>query len=331
MADWINFLGWAILPQLATNCVQSIYYRTVYYAGANIPKPGQPRYALHRKRIFVIVVLAYLIYTIVDVIHSRKPNYYDELNISQDFTIKEIKTNLRKLQLEYHPDKNQEQGAQETFILLRVAYDTLTDPVKRFAYDRFGAEINNWNNCITLRDYLVNGWTSFFGFYIGTGLVLFILNILGKGQFGRFWRFVVFFAIACLEASMILHPNPPFITSLFLSRWVIFEQIIILRQLFITIFVALSQIGPVLFPSDEIIISPSLVSLETISKVAAIESRNFLQTSFQPFQEDIAAQKELEKKMENLVVDAVLYQNDPELTQMYSQVYQRMANRRKNQ
>ncbi|CAG8685043.1 6879_t:CDS:1, partial [Racocetra fulgida] len=114
---------------------------------------------------------------------------------------------------------------------------------------------------------------------------------------------------------MILHPNPPFITSLFLSRWVIFEQIIILRQLFITTFIALSQIGPVLFPSDEIIISPSLVGLETLSKVAATESRNLLRTSFQPFQENVTAQKELEKKMENLVVDAFLYQNDPELTQ----------------
>ncbi|CAG8633496.1 16747_t:CDS:1, partial [Racocetra persica] len=163
------------------------------------------------------------------------------------------------------------------------------------------------------------------------GLVLFILNVLGKGQFGRFWRFVVFFAIACLEASMILHPNPPFITSLFLSRWVIFEQIIILRQLFITTFIALSQIGPVLFPSDEIIISPSLVGLETLSKVAATESRNMLRTSFQPFQENITAQKELEKKMENLVVDAFLYQNDPELTQTYGQVFQRAVNRRKNQ
>ncbi|CAG8745839.1 5705_t:CDS:2, partial [Dentiscutata erythropus] len=327
---WINFLGWIILPQLVTNWIQRIYYKIFYYAGANIPRPGQLKYAIHRRRIFVIVVLSYLIYTIADVIYSIKPNYYDELKISQDFTIKEIKANFRKLQLEYHPDKNQEEGAQEIFIWLRVAYDTLTDPVKRFAYDRFGPEINNWNNCITLRDYFVNGLTSFVGFYIGTGLVLFILNVLGKGQFGRFWRLVVFLAIACFEASMILHPKPPVITSLFLSRWVIFEQIIILRQLFVTIFIAISQIGPVLFPSDEIIIGPSLTNLENLSRVAAEESKNQLRLGFQPFQGDISAQKQLEKKMESLLIETYLYQNDPELNKMYSQVYQRVV-RTKNQ
>ncbi|CAG8834004.1 24128_t:CDS:2, partial [Gigaspora margarita] len=296
MTDWLNFLGWTILPQLVTNWVQIIYYRLVYYAGANIPKPGQPKYELHRRRIFVVVVLSYLIYTIVDAVYSIKPNYYDELKINQDFTIKEIKANFRKLQLEYHPDKNQEEGAQETFIWLRAAYDTLTDPVKRYAYDRFG-----------------------------TGLVLFILNVLGKGQFGRFWRLVVFFAIACLEASMILHPKPPVITSLFLSRWAIFEQIIILRQLFITTFIAISQVGPMLFPSDEIIISPSLANLETLSRIAVEESKNQLRASFQPFQGNITAQKELEKKMESLLVETFLYQNDPELNKMYSQVYQRVV------
>ncbi|CAG8558920.1 hypothetical protein C2G38_2102857 [Gigaspora rosea] len=331
MTDWLNFLGWTILPQLVTNWIQIIYYRLVYRAGADLPKRGQPKYELHRRRIFVVVVLSYLIYTIVDAVYSINPNYYDELKINQDFTIKEIKANFRKLQLEYHPDKNQEEGAQETFIWLRAAYDTLTDPVKRYAYDRFGTEINNWNNCSILRDYLVNGLASFLGFYIGTGLVLFILNVLGKGQFGRFWRLVVFLAIACLEASMILHPKPPVITSLFLSRWTIFEQIIILRQLFITTFIAISQVGPVLFPSDEIIISPSLANLEALSRIAVEESKNQLRASFQPFQGNITAQKELEKKMESLLVETFLYQNDPELNKMYSQAYQRVVKRNKSQ
>lgn len=39
-------------------------------------------------------------------------------------------------QLVFHPDRNSEQQAESNFILLRKAYDTLNDPVKRFAYDR---------------------------------------------------------------------------------------------------------------------------------------------------------------------------------------------------
>ena len=65
-----------------------------------------------------------------------------------------------------------------------------------FFSSRFGPDINTWNNCKTIRDYVLVGRNYSIGFYLGTGLVLFILNILGKGQFGRFWRFVVFLGIA---------------------------------------------------------------------------------------------------------------------------------------
>src|ERR1044071_4088098 len=97
MSDWLNFLGWTFLPSLATNWIQNIYYKIVYRAGANIPKPGQQKYASHRRRIYIFVVLAYLIYTIVEVIHSIPPNYYDLLEVDQNFTTKELKSNLRKL------------------------------------------------------------------------------------------------------------------------------------------------------------------------------------------------------------------------------------------
>jgi len=97
MSEWLNFLGWTFLPGLVTNWVQKIYYRTVYQAGANIPKPGQPKYILHRRRIYICVVLAYLIYTVVEVIYSIPSNYYDLLGVNQDFTAKELKSNMRKL------------------------------------------------------------------------------------------------------------------------------------------------------------------------------------------------------------------------------------------
>src|SRR5437870_3197433 len=116
---------------------------------------------------------------------------------------------------------------------------------------RFGPNIKTWTNCKTIRDYISIGKNYSTGFYLGTGLVLFILNVLGKGQFGRFWRFVVFLGITCIEASLILHPTKPTFLSYIMSNFVIFEQIQIFRQLFITIFIALSQVGPVLFPSNE--------------------------------------------------------------------------------
>ena len=97
MSDWLNFFGWMILPSLVTNWIQRIYYKIVYPAGAIIPKRGQPKYALHNRRIYTIVVLIYLIYTVIEVIRSISPNYYTILGVNQDFNSKELKSNLRKL------------------------------------------------------------------------------------------------------------------------------------------------------------------------------------------------------------------------------------------
>jgi hypothetical protein len=55
-----------------------------------------------------------------------------------------------------HPD-NKLTGHQDTFIRYKRANDALADPVKRFAYDRFGPSILEWKGCSTIRDYVVTG------------------------------------------------------------------------------------------------------------------------------------------------------------------------------
>lgn len=160
---------------------------------------------------------------------------------------------------------------------------------------------------------------------MGTGLILFILNILGKGQFGRFWRFIVFCGIACIETSLILNPqsNSSFLSYLF-QNFIIFERIKIFRQLFITIFIALSQVGPVLFPTDNTQdIRSNLHNFEILCNIASDEIKNQLRSGFYPFQNDQNAQSELRKKMEKLVVDNYLHQNDHEFVQAYNQAQQR--------
>ncbi|CAG8593002.1 3149_t:CDS:2 [Funneliformis caledonium] len=322
MKDWLNFFGWVFLPNLITNWIQSTYYRIVYPAGANIPKRGQPKYALHRKRIYIFVVLAYLFYTIVEVSYSLPPNYYNTLEVNQDFTIKELKTNLRKLQLIYHPDRNSGKHTEADFIYLRTAFNTLNNPTKRFAYD------STWNQCKTIRDYLSVGRNNFLGFYLGTGLLLIIINILGKGEFGKYWRFVVFFGMACIEGSLILYPKPSAFVTYITRNYVIFEKITIFRQLFISLFIALSQVGPVLFPPQKAEnLRPVLQHLEILSNVAHEDVLSQLKLGFYPFRNDQNAQVELKRKMEKLMVDNYLRQRDPE----FSQIHQRIiSSREKN-
>lgn len=68
-------------------------------------------------------------------------DYYSILGVSKNATDAEIKKAYRKLAVKYHPDKNQgNKEAEEKFKEINTAYETLKDPNKRAAYDRYGQE-----------------------------------------------------------------------------------------------------------------------------------------------------------------------------------------------
>jgi molecular chaperone DnaJ len=66
-------------------------------------------------------------------------NYYETLGVAQSASDDEIKKAYRKLAMKYHPDKNKgDKSAEVKFKEINEAYETLKDPQKKAAYDRYG-------------------------------------------------------------------------------------------------------------------------------------------------------------------------------------------------
>lgn len=66
--------------------------------------------------------------------------HYAVLGIRQSASEKEVKKAFKKLAIQYHPDKNKEEGAQEKFQEIGAAYEILKDPEKRRQCDQLGDE-----------------------------------------------------------------------------------------------------------------------------------------------------------------------------------------------
>lgn len=69
---------------------------------------------------------------------ATQRDYYEVLGIQRNASDEEIKKAFRKLAFQYHPDHNKDSGAEEKFKEINEAYEILSDPEKRSAYDRFG-------------------------------------------------------------------------------------------------------------------------------------------------------------------------------------------------
>lgn len=90
----------------------------------------------------------------------------------------------------HHPDKitnpANRASAEQYYVHIKLARDTLLDPAKRFAYDRFGPDIIAWKQCTKVRDFVMLGIQQKIPYYIGSTVVLFIFGYMGMFNSGKY-------------------------------------------------------------------------------------------------------------------------------------------------
>ncbi len=70
---------------------------------------------------------------------AKKRDYYEVLGVNRDASDEDIKKAYRKLAMKHHPDRNPDsKESEERFKEAKEAYEVLTEPEKRRAYDAYG-------------------------------------------------------------------------------------------------------------------------------------------------------------------------------------------------
>ncbi|KAK7510394.1 membrane associated DnaJ chaperone-like protein [Phyllosticta citriasiana] len=265
MANWsesqlLSYVAWAFLPKVV-NWIQNFLYILFIRAGDPKPPPGSPRWIRHRKIIHSGVIVTYMLYSIYesDWELQRASDFYQALGVPVDASERIIQSRFRRLTVLHHPDKVTSEkarpAAEAYYVYLKLARDTLVDPAKRFAYDRFGPEILEWKQCVTIRDFIFHGAQRAVAPYVAGGAIMVVLGMLGYLQWGRYWRYLSTAAMVVFEAHTITRPEFPFMISKVINPLFAmfklhppllpFQLRTIARRFIISLFIAMTQIAPV--------------------------------------------------------------------------------------
>lgn len=295
-------------------------------AGDPKPQAGSPRFNSHRRIIHILVVTLYLLYTIyeADADVRRESSFYADLGVLPSAVDKEIKSRFRRLAALHHPDKAGGDATETAnyFMHLKLASETLQDAAKRFAYERFGPDVIKWQRSKTIKDFVTRGvLQGVLPHYGLAAATMYVVGIFGYMDFGKFYRWLILVFLCTFELWTVTRPGFPRFVQLLntvvttvtsLPPYLPFQIITLARKVTITVYIALSQLGPLLamqwgtpggaVGDEDKALRQGLERLEGMSKQLEGDVGRLMEMEMAPFRGDNEATSNLGGKMREWLV-----------------------------
>ena len=309
---------------MVTSWALTIWYGITIRAGDPKPAPGSPRHNSDRRTVHVLVVLLYLAYIVFETDHDirRASSFYADLGVPLAAADRDVKSRFRRLAALHHPDKTGSGGAAAYFIHLKLASDTLQDTARRFAYDRFGPDAVGWAKSVTVRDFVSRGVLYVILPHYGVAAAaMYVLGLFGYMEFAKYYRWLILITLCLLEVHLVTRPAfPPLLNALNAvltsvtshPPFLPFQLITLARKLTVTVYIALSQIGPVLAQQvqlgarppedDDKALRQGLDRLEALTRQLDNDTARLMEMEMAPFKFDQEASSNLQGKMREWLV-----------------------------
>lgn len=260
-------------------------------------------------------------------------------------TEREIKSRFRRLAAIHHPDKvgaNNGGSPEGYFVHLKTAQDTLLNPAKRFAYERFGPEVVDWQRCSSIHDYVTNGLSSILPYYAAAGALMYVMGFLGYLEWGKYWRWLTLIILCVFELHTISRPHFPFVADKIINPilttftnhppYLPFQVITLARKVCVTMYIAFSQIGPLLNPpeanslpansSPEAHLKEQLARLEGSAQTLDTEVGRLMGMEMSPFVGDAEGVSAVKGKVKEWLVQNTI-RSDPMVRDAMGNVFKR--------
>ncbi|KAK9451941.1 uncharacterized protein V1518DRAFT_389952 [Limtongia smithiae] len=283
-AQLASTAAWVLLPRTFASLVQSAGY-TLVGASAARRRPGTPQFARDRRMAAAVVVLVYTGYTLYNAVSSTiftQGNFYAVLGLpAADADARAIKHVFRQRSVLLHPDKSRDPHDAAVYAALQAVVDTLTAPVTRFAYDRFGQAALQWQGCVTEANYVVRG---IMGEMVPEYAISFVVSCMlafaGIG-FPIYWRVCIVFSQFAAELYLLTHVEAQtFITANLSALYplTVHDVISLGRRVIPTLAVACAQLAGLLSGASAPDVGTLVAEIEKNPATRAELSRRFAQT-----------------------------------------------------